>query len=197
MRFRLFTHLAAATVLVTAATVARSNTVAPSNNETSVFDFSFTSIDGKPMPLKSFAGRVLLIVNTASFCGYTPQYRGLQSLAEKYESRGLTVIGVPSNDFGRQEPKSESEIKTFCQGAFGVTFPLTQKQVVVGDGAHPFYKWAAAVLGKESVPAWNFHKYLVGRDGHLIGFFGSSVTPERDELQSAITTALAKTSPAL
>jgi glutathione peroxidase len=146
------------------------------------------------MSLKSFAGRVLLIVNTASFCGYTPQYRGLQSVAEKSESRRLTVIGA---DFGRQDPKNESEIKTFCQGTFGVTFPLTQKQVVFGDGAHPFYKWAAAVLGKESVPAWNFHKYLVGRDGHLIGFFRSSVTPECDELQSAITRALAKTSPAL
>jgi len=192
MGFRLLMHLVAATVSLTAAA-----TVVRSANQTSAFDFSFTSINGKPMPLKSLAGRVLLIVNTASFCGYTPQYRGLQSLAEKYESQGLTVIGVPSNDFGRQEPKSESEIKSFCQGAFGVTFPLTEKQVVVGDRAHPFYKWAAAVLGKESVPAWNFHKYLVGRDGHLIGFFGSYVTLESDELQSAITTALAKTSPAL
>ncbi|MGE0628454.1 MAG: glutathione peroxidase [Hyphomicrobiaceae bacterium] len=156
------------------------------------FDFDFVSIDGKPLPLKGFAGRVLLVVNTASFCGFTPQYKGLQALYETYEKKGLTVIGVPSNDFGAQEPKSEAEIKTFCQGAFGVTFPLTEKAVVKGDAAHPFYRWAARTLGAKSAPAWNFHKYLVGRTGWLIAGYGSRVTPESRELVSAIENELAK-----
>ncbi|RUP00720.1 glutathione peroxidase [Hyphomicrobium sp.] len=158
--------------------------------ERSAFGFEFTSIDGKPLPLKQFEGRVLLVVNTASFCGYTPQYQGLEELYSRYQTQGLTVIGVPANDFGQQEPKKEAEIKKFCQGAFGVTFPLTSKQVVVGDGAHPFYRWAATTLGKENVPAWNFHKYLVARGGHLIGSFRSEVTPDSTELRGAIERAL-------
>jgi glutathione peroxidase len=124
---------------------------------TRAFDFDFISIDGKPMPLEAFEGRVLLVVNTASFCGFTPQYKGLQALSDTYEAKGLTVIGVPSNDFGAQEPKSEAEIKTFCEGAFGITFPLTEKAVVKGAAAHPFYRWALAQLGADAAPSWNFH----------------------------------------
>jgi glutathione peroxidase len=157
----------------------------------SAFDFAFESIDGKPLPLMQFQGRVLLIVNTASFCGYTPQYQGLENLYREYQSEGLTVIGVPSNDFGGQEPKNETEIKRFCQGAFGVTFPLTQKQVVTGEKAHPFYMWATHVLGKNAAPRWNFHKYLVGRDGNIVNYFPSDVAPEGPKLLSAIKTALA------
>ena len=158
----------------------------------SAFTYEFTGIDGKPMPLSAFQGKALLVVNTASFCGFTKQYAGLQKLWSDYEAKGLVVIGVPSNDFGGQEPKAEGDIKSFCEGAFGVTFPLTTKQVVSGDAAHPFYKWAAAAAGPDGVPAWNFHKYLVGRDGRLISSFSSRVAPESQELTGAIDKALAE-----
>ena len=146
------------------------------------FDFEFQSIDGTPMRLADWRGKVLLVVNTASFCGYTKQYAGLQALWSKYESQGLVVVGVPSNDFGGQEPKAEGDIKKFCTGAFGVTFPLTSKQVVTGDQAHPFYKWATAAAGTaagtEGAPGWNFHKYLIGRDGRLISSISTRVAPD-------------------
>jgi glutathione peroxidase len=154
--------------------------------------FLFQSIDGAALPLSAFKGRVLLIVNTASFCGYTRQYSALQAVWERYEPRGLTVIGVPSNDFGGQEPKSEAEIKGFCQGAFGVTFPLTAKTVVTGSGAHPFYIWAREALGPSAAPRWNFHKYLVGRDGRPIAAFPSRIEPDAPELIAAIEKALAE-----
>jgi glutathione peroxidase len=127
----------------------------------------------------------------ASFCGYTPQYEGLQKLWERYEPQGLVVIGVPSNDFGEQEPKAESEILGFCKGAFGVTFPLTAKVAVKGDAAHAFYRWARDALGAGNAPRWNFHKYLVGRDGKLIASYGSAVEPTSAELTKAIEAALA------
>ncbi len=143
--------------------------VAPSKSVTgSAYDFAFPGIDGKPLKLASWRGKVLLIVNTTSFCGYTKQYAGLQELWTRYEKAGLVVLGVPSNDFGDQEPKSEGEIKSFCQGAFGVTFPLTSKQVAAGPEALPFYKWAAGAMGPAGRPNWNFHKYLIGRDGRFL-----------------------------
>jgi glutathione peroxidase len=160
------------------------------NQAGSAFDFGFTAIDGKPMPLADFKGKALLVVNTASFCGYTNQYAGLQALHEKYEKLGLVVIGVPSNDFGAQEPKAEAEIATFCQGAFGVTFPLTDKQSVKGAAAHPFYKWAATTLGANATPKWNFHKYLVGRDGRLLSAFSTATKPQDPQVIAAIEAAL-------
>jgi glutathione peroxidase len=163
--------------------------------EGSAYDFEFTGIDGKPMKLADWRGKALLIVNTASFCGYTKQYAGLQELWTRYEKAGLVVIGVPSNDFGEQEPKSEGEIKTFCQGAFGVTFPLTSKQHVVGPDAHPFYKWAAEAMGPAGVPNWNFHKYLVGRDGRLLRSFSTKLPPMSDEITGRINKALAEPAP--
>jgi glutathione peroxidase len=156
------------------------------------WDFSFTSIDGKPMPLADFRGQVLLVVNTASFCGFTKQYKALQELHARYAPLGFAVIGVPSNDFGGQEPKAEGEIKEFCEGMFGVAFPLTAKNVVTGDGAHPFYKWAREELGWINAPKWNFHKYLVGRDGRLVTSFFSTTAPESDKLVSAVETELKK-----
>lgn len=158
----------------------------------SAYDFTFGSIDGATLPLAGFKGKVLLVVNTASFCGFTQQYKGLQALYAKYEPRGLVIIGVPSNDFGAQEPKAEGEIKQFCEGAFGVTFPLASKTVVKGDGAHPFYAWARETLGERNIPRWNFHKYLVGRDGGLITAFGTGVEPDDKLLIAAVETALAK-----
>lgn len=156
------------------------------------WDFSFTSIDGRPMPLSDFRGRVLLVVNTASFCGFTKQYEALQKLNAKYEAQGFAVIGVPSNDFGGQEPESEGKIKEFCEGTFGVTFPLTDKNAVTGDGAHPFYKWAREELGWLNAPKWNFHKYLVGRDGNLVTSFLSTTTPDADRLVKAVEAEIAK-----
>jgi glutathione peroxidase len=161
------------------------------------YDFQFSTIDGKPMKLADWRGKVLLIVNTASFCGYTKQYAGLQELWTRYEKAGLVVIGVPSNDFGEQEPKSEGEIKTFCQGAFGVTFPLTSKQHVVGTDAHPFYKWAAEAMGPAGVPNWNFHKYLIGRDGRLLRSFSTKLPPLSEDITGWIDKALAAPAPAV
>ncbi len=159
------------------------------------YDFAFTGIDGRPMKLSNWRGKVLLIVNTASFCGFTKQYAGLQELWTRYEPGGLVVIGVPSNDFGAQEPKSEDEIQLFCEGTFGVTFPLTAKQEVIGPNAHPFYQWAAEAMGPAGVPKWNFHKYRIGRDGRLLKSFGTKVPPTSDEITSAIETALAASAP--
>jgi glutathione peroxidase len=149
-------------------------------------DYAFTSIDGEPMPLARFKGKPILIVNTASKCGLTPQYAGLESLDQTYGPRGLILIGVPSNDFGGQEPGSEAEIKTFCTTKYAVTFPLTRKERVVGDAAHPFYKWAAQTLGKDNAPKWNFHKFLVAPDGSLDAAFGSRTEPGAADLSAAI-----------
>lgn len=156
----------------------------------SAHDFEFASIDGKPLKLSQFAGKPVLVVNTASECGLTPQYAGLQALSEKYAPRGLVVLGVPSNDFGGQEPGTEAEIKSFCAANYKVTFPMTAKNAVVGAGAHPLYQWAAAAGGE--APKWNFHKYLIGADGTLAATFGSKVPPGDPALASAIEAALAK-----
>jgi glutathione peroxidase len=161
----------------------------------SAYDFEFPGIDGTPMKLAAWKGKALLVVNTASFCGYTKQYAGLQKVWSRYENAGLVVIGVPSNDFGEQEPKSEDEIKSFCEGAFGVTFPMTSKQHVAGPNAHPFYKWAAATLDPSAAPKWNFHKYLVGRDGRLIRSFSTKVPPTSEDMTSWIEKALAEPAP--
>jgi glutathione peroxidase len=155
------------------------------------FDHAFEAIEGGKLPLAQWRGKALLVVNTASFCGFTRQYEGLQALWERYQARDLVVIGVPSNDFGEQEPKAEAEILGFCKGAFGVTFPLTTKVPVSGAQAHPFYLWAREALGAANAPSWNFHKYLVGRDGKLIAGYGSRVEPLSPELTKAIEAALA------
>ena len=155
------------------------------------FDHTFRAIEGGQMPLAQWRGKVLLVVNTASFCGFTRQYEGLQAVWERYRERGLVVIGVPSNDFGGQEPKAESDILGFCKGAFGVTFPLAAKEVVSGPRAHPFYRWALDAAGGSSGPRWNFHKYLVGRDGRVVAAYASGVEPRSAELTKAIEAALA------
>jgi len=150
------------------------------------FDFSFTAIDGSPLPLASFRGRVLLVVNVASRCGFTPQYAGLQKLHEIYALRGLTVIGAPSNEFMGQEPGSEAEIARFCSLTYGVTFPMTSKIEVKGGEAHPFYAWAAGALGESGRPGWNFHKILIGRDGQAVAGYSSRLTPHDPVLIGAL-----------
>ena len=155
----------------------------------SAHDFEFTSIDGKPMKLAAFAGKPILVVNTASKCGLTPQYAGLQALADKYKDK-LVVLGVPSNDFGGQEPGTEAQIQTFCDTNYKVTFPMTAKNTVVGANAHPLYKWAVTQAGGDAAPKWNFHKYLIGADGELFGTFGSKVTPTDPALIAEIDAAI-------
>ena len=179
------------TLLATAIMLAMAH-VSPRAEPAAAFDHEFEAIEGGKLPLAQWRGKALLVVNTASFCGFTPQYEGLQALWERYQEKGLVVIGVPSNDFGGQEPKAESEILSFCKGAYNVTFPLTTKQVVKGQQAHPFYRWAREALGAANAPNWNFHKYLVGRDGKLIAGYGSRVEPLSPEMTKPIEAALAQ-----
>ena len=157
---------------------------------TNAHSFSFTSIEGKPLPMKSFKGTAVLVVNTASRCGLTPQYKGLETLWQSRKDKGLVVLGVPSNDFGAQEPGNESQIQDFCQVRYGVDFPLTNKQRVVGKEAHPLYQWIAGELGEAAVPKWNFHKYLIGKDGSILGTFGSRTEPDAPELVQEIDKAI-------
>jgi glutathione peroxidase len=152
--------------------------------------FSFTSIERKALPMTAFKGKVVLVVNTASKCGLTPQYTGLEELWQCNKDRGLVVLGVPSNDFGGQEPDGEAQIQEFCQVRYGVDFPLTTKQHVIGPAAHPLYQWVARELGEAAVPRWNFHKYLIAKDGSIIGTFGSRTEPESAEIKQAIERAL-------
>ncbi|MEW5848307.1 MAG: glutathione peroxidase [Myxococcota bacterium] len=154
----------------------------------SFHDHTVTSLEGQPFPLNQFKGRVVLVVNTASQCGFTPQYAGLEKLHEEYNGKGLTVLGVPSNDFGAQEPGTEQQIAQFCTTKFGVKFPMTSKNVVKGKDKSALYQF---LTDKHGEPKWNFHKYLVGKNGEVLGAFQSSVAPESKELRSAIDKALA------
>ncbi|GHG97512.1 glutathione peroxidase [Comamonas sp. JC664] len=155
----------------------------------SFHDLSANRLDGKPEKLSSYQGKVVLVVNTASECGYTPQYAGLEKLHQAYKDQGLVVAGFPSNDFGGQEPGSSEEIKKFCELRFKVTFPMFEKVKTKGDGQSPVY----AFLSKDHpAPKWNFHKYVVGKDGQVKAAFPSSVTPDSAELKAAIDSALAQ-----
>jgi glutathione peroxidase len=156
----------------------------------SAYDFTFTSIEGQPMPLADFAGKALLVVNTASQCGFTKQYAALQEVWQRYRDRGLIVIGVPSNDFGSQEPGSEAEIKQFCSVNFDVDFPMTAKVSVSGAKAHPFYRWAAEEAGFGAKPRWNFHKFLIAPDGKLADWFSTMTSPTSGRVIQAIEAAL-------
>ena len=157
----------------------------------SAHDYSFTTIDGKPLDLKSLAGKAVLVVNVASYCGFTPQYTDMQELHENYGPKGLVVLGVPSNDFGAQEPRAEPEIAKFCESMYGVTFPLTAKQKVIGPDAHALYKWIGAQAGEGAAPKWNFHKYLIDKEGKLAGSWPSKVSPTSPEITGQIDVMLA------
>jgi glutathione peroxidase len=155
------------------------------------YAFSFPALSGDDIRLAEFTGHPLLVVNTASMCGYTPQYAGLQELWTEFSGRGLAMVGVPSNDFGGQEPGGATEIAETAQHQYGVTFPIAAKAVVVGPNAHPFYKWAAQARPNQ-VPRWNFHKYLIGRDGYLADVFASAVEPTDTRVKTAIAKVLAE-----
>lgn len=158
----------------------------------SAHQFAFELIDGGELSLEAHAGSVLLIVNTASRCGFTPQYRDLQGLWERYRERGLVVIGVPSNDFGAQEPGSENEIASFCEVNYSVSFPMTRKAQVIGESAHPFYQWISSEAGEDAAPKWNFHKYLIATDGSLAGIFPSKTGPLETGLLAEIEKLLTR-----
>jgi glutathione peroxidase len=163
------------------------NSFAKGDNVMSFYDLTANTLDGTPKKLSDFKGKVLVVVNTASECGYTPQYAGLETLYESYKDKGVVVLGFPSNDFGGQEPGSAAEIKTFCETKFHVTFPMFAKVKTKGDGQSPVYAFLVAGNG---APKWNFHKYVVGKDGQVAASFPSSVKPESDELKAAIEAAL-------
>jgi len=152
--------------------------------------FSFPGLAGGTVNLADYKGKAVLVVNVASRCGLTPQYEGLQKLWDAHGKQGLVVLGVPSNDFGAQEPGSEAEIQTFCSTNYSVNFPMTGKQAVIGGTAHPFYRWVVEEAGEAAAPKWNFHKVLIGKDGALAGIFGSRTDPNDTELVAAIDTAL-------
>jgi glutathione peroxidase len=148
---------------------------------TTVYDFSAQTLSGRPRKMSEFKGKVLLVVNTASKCGFTPQYAGLEKLYEKYKDRGLVVLGFPSNQFGDQEPGPDSEIAEFCQVNYGVSFPMFSKIDVNGDGAHPLFKYLTSskkgMLGSQAIK-WNFTKFLVGRDGSVLERYAPTTKPE-------------------
>lgn len=153
-------------------------------------EFVFTSIGGELLALARYRGRPLLVVNTASECVFTPQYADLETLWRRYRGRGLAVLGVPSNDFGEQEPGEEPAIHAFCAARYGVDFPLTEKQKVVGAEAHPFYRWVVAELGEAAAPRWNFHKYLLGPAGELAHLWPSKVPPLDPAIVAAVEALL-------
>ena len=167
-------------------------TVANANAADNLYDFTLTGLDGKPMPLEQFKGHPVLLVNTASECGFTPQFEGLEKLWESYKDKGLIVIGVPSNDFGGQEPGVGHEIANFCQKNYGVTFPLADKSVVSGADAIPVYQWAAKQVTVLGTPKWNFHKYLFGKDGKFVDWFASTTEPHSDKIVAAVEKVLEK-----
>ncbi len=161
------------------------------SSEKTAYDFSFNNLIGnKPLNISDFKNCVILIVNTASKCGFTSQYESLEKLYKFYKDKGLVIIGVPSNDFGKQEPGTNEEIANFCKLNYGVTFPMASKEKVSGDGKHPFYVWAKSQLGFGTSPKWNFHKYLINREGKIIDYFNSTTSPDSDRFVMTIEKAL-------
>jgi glutathione peroxidase len=148
-----------------------------SENSKTFYDFKINSINGEELNLSIFKDKTILLVNVASKCGFTKQYDDLQKLYDDYKEKGLVVIGIPSNQFGSQEPGSEAEIKNFCETNFSINFPMTSKYEVKGDNAHPIYIWAKETYGKSTVPKWNFHKILINKNGKVEDTFASFTGP--------------------
>ena len=158
---------------------------ASANYSKLVYDFEFNGIDGNKIELSNFKNKVLVVVNVASRCGYTPQYEGLQMLWSNYKNKNLVVIGVPTNNF-KQEPGNNKEIKDFCETNFGINFPMTEKTNVIGKDAHPFYKWAKKNHGIGAIPKWNFHKIVIGKNGKVVDTFASFTKPTSDKFLNLI-----------
>ena len=182
--------IAAALAAIASSASTRTARAQAAMSRITAYAFSFPALAGGDIRLADYAGRPLLVVNTASLCGFTPQYAGLQELWTQFHDRGLMIIGVPSNDFGAQEPGGATEIAETAQHQYGVTFPMAAKATVKGTNAHPFYKWAADSRPKD-VPRWNFHKYLIGRDGYIAEVFPETVEPSDTRVKTAIARAFA------
>ncbi|HVG52734.1 MAG TPA: glutathione peroxidase [Xanthobacteraceae bacterium] len=180
-----------ALVLLAGAAPALSATAAfgQTMSKMTAFAFSFPGLHGETIRLSDYAGKPILVVNTASQCGFTPQFTGLQQLWTQFHDRGLMIVGVPSNDFGGQEPGGETEIAATAHDHYGVKFPMAAKSAVKGANAHPFFKWAASERPRET-PKWNFHKYLIGTDGHIAAVFATDVTPTDTRVMTAIAKEL-------
>ena len=147
------------------------------NYDKLAYDFKFKDLDGSDLNLSEYKNKVIIVVNVASQCGFTSQYEDMQKVWEKYQKEGIVMIGVPSNDFGNQEPGNNKEIKNFCEAKFGITFPMTEKVNVKGDDAHPFYIWARNNYGKSAIPKWNFHKIIINKNGKIADTFASITNP--------------------
>jgi glutathione peroxidase len=180
-----------APTLTTAPSVAAQppTTPPPSSTPMSLYDISVNTLEGEPQSLSVYKGKVALVVNVASECGYTPQYQGLEKLYETYKDKSFVLLGFPSNDFGGQEPGDGKQIRAFCSSKFHVTFPMFEKVKTKGSGQSPVYTFLSA---SSSEPKWNFHKYLVGKDGKVVAAFPSAVEPDSAELKKAIDAALAQ-----
>jgi len=190
-----FSALAMSAALLVSIPWAMVSAQTPSKKPTSVLDFTMKDIDGKDVPLAKFQGKVLLIVNTASQCGYTPQYKGLQEIYQKYKDQGFEILAFPANEFGAQEPGTDDQIKQFCSSRFQVTFPLFSKIVVKGKGIHPLYEFltSESTDPKHAGPIpWNFAKFLVNRKGEVASRFEPGIKPDSTELNGAIEKALAE-----
>ena len=165
-------------------------TNAVGNYDKLAYDFNFNDLDGSPLKLSEYKNKVIIVINVASQCGFTKQYEDMQKVWEVYQDKGIIILGVPSNDFGNQEPGTSEEIKNFCEAKFGITFPMTEKIIVKGENAHPFYKWARENHGKSAIPKWNFHKIIIGKDGKVIDTFASLTNPSSNKFIKAIEKAL-------
>jgi glutathione peroxidase len=185
------TMLSAALAAIAVPAATRTARAQAAMSRITAYAFSFPALAGGDIRLGDYAGRPLMVVNTASLCGFTPQYAGLQELWTQFHDRGLMMVGVPSNDFGGQEPGGATEIAATAQQQYGVTFPMAAKAVVKGPNAHPFYRWAADARPKD-VPHWNFHKYLIGRDGYIAEVFPETIEPADTRIKTAIARTLAE-----
>lgn len=187
--------IAAASATVAGAVVSVASFVAPNNtphdpSAKNIYAFKMEDIHGKEVSLERFKGKVLLVVNVASKCGFTPQYEGLEALYKKYAGQGLVVLGFPANNFGQQEPGTDQEIEKFCKSKYSVTFPMFSKISVKGDDTAPLYKWLLTQTDQHQDIEWNFTKFVVGRDGQVIKRFRSQVTPQDKDLVATIESAL-------
>jgi len=160
------------------------------NYEKLAYDFKFKDLDGSDLNLSEFKNKVIIIVNVASQCGFTKQYEDMQRIWEQYQKKGIVIIGVPSNDFGNQEPGTNQDIKNFCQAKFGITFPMTEKVIIKGSEAHPFYLWAEKNHGKSAIPKWNFHKIIINKSGKIDQTFSSITNPSTNKFKTAIENLL-------
>ena len=160
------------------------------NYDKLAYDFKFKDLDGSALNLSEYKSKVVVVVNVASQCGFTNQYEDMQNVWEQYQAKGIVMLGVPSNDFGKQEPGSNEDIKNFCEAKFGISFPMTEKVSVKGADAHPFYIWAEKNYGKSAVPKWNFHKIIINKEGKIEKTFSSMTNPSSKKFIEVIENLL-------